>query len=91
MSRAIIQSTSVNIQLAFTMRVHDDRWGDVLLTWPIVSFTLLGMLLWNVQRRINRIRFEWAMLKQDITAAALFTGTLLTIGFNALAFGLGVR
>ena len=70
--------------------VTQDDTGLRLAVLPLLSLTWLIMAIWSTRQSWSRFRFRLAMLAQDIQETMTITGTLLTIGFNALAFGMGV-
>lgn len=90
MSRAIMHSRAISINLSLTVRVTDERRGETLLAVPLLPLTMLALFIWRVRLGWNRLRYELTMLRQDVSAALEFTAIVLLIGVKAAAFGLGV-
>ena len=89
MSRAIIHSTQVCVTLALNIQVQHNHEAR-LMSLPLVPVTPLFFTLLSVGQSWSRFRFEVATLAADSQEAIGFAGKVLTIGFKALAFGLGV-
>jgi len=86
MTRALMQTTQVNVTLSLNVNVSDDYQAQ-LITFPLVTLTTLFLLIIQIYQDINQalpVVMGWV---DTLT----LTGKLLTIGFTALAFGLGVR
>jgi hypothetical protein len=84
------QSLTLNHQtrIAVQIIIEDDTG---LLTFSTAVVTSLFTLFWQVSQTVSAIRSEWSAWVSDIKAALDFTGKVLSIGFNALAYGLGVK
>lgn len=61
-----------------------------LLTLHLLPLTGLFFLLWSIWESWSRFWIELATIATDIQEAIIFTGKVLTIGFNSMAYGLGV-
>jgi len=75
--------------------VTQDDTGLRLAVLPLLSLTWLIMAIWLVRQSWSRFCF-WLWpelvegLAQDIQSRLQVTSTLLIIGLNSLAFGMGV-
>ena len=77
-------------QTRFTVNIIiEDDTG--LLAFSIVLVTKLFILFWQASRWLSATSYELSALTGDVKAALAFTGKVLAIGLNALAYGLGVN
>jgi hypothetical protein len=75
-------------RLAVSVIIEDDT-GT--LAFSILLIIKLFKFFWQAGHLIARVYQEGTVLVSDIKAALSFTGKVLAIGFNALAYGLGVQ
>ncbi|MBN1991936.1 MAG: hypothetical protein JW953_04485 [Anaerolineae bacterium] len=75
-------------RLAVNIVVEDDTG---LLAFSIAFATGLFGLFWQVSQWVSVTSYELSASISDVKAALDFTGKVLTIGFNALTYGLGVN
>ena len=75
-------------RLAVNIVIEDDTG---LLALSIVFVTKLFSLFWNVSQWVSAVNYKSSAWVSDVKAALDFTGKVLTIGFNALTYGLGVN
>ena len=75
-------------RLAVNIVIEDDTG---LLAFSIVVATRLFTLFWQANRWGTVISNELSTLVSDVQTALDFTSKVLTIGFNALTYGLGVN
>ncbi|GAB4446293.1 MAG: hypothetical protein Kow0031_28920 [Anaerolineae bacterium] len=90
MNRALVQASQVKVTLSLQVELNS-RDGAQLVALALGPLVWLAMLLWRLRLWVNRLRYEWAMFRQDLAEAAAFTLTLFAIAFNAWAWALGVR
>ena len=57
---------------------------------PILSLTRFVMAVWRLRQVKNSLCYQVAVWAGEVKHRAAITSTVLTIGFNALSFGLGV-
>ena len=74
-------------RLAVQIIIEDDS-GTLAVS--ILLATRLLTLLCQVGQVVFSVSYEVAMLMDDLKTALHFTGKVLAIGFNALAYGFGV-
>ncbi len=74
-------------RLAVKVVIEDDTG---MLAFSIVLATRLFTLFWQASRFAAAASYEVSALVSDLKAALDFTAKVLVIGFNALAYGLGV-
>jgi hypothetical protein len=75
-------------RLAVSVIIEDDT-GT--LAFSILLITALFRFFGRTGRCISGVYREGAALVRDIKVALSFTGKVLAIGFDALAYGLGVQ
>ena len=75
-------------RLAVNIIVEDDTG---LLAFSIAFATGLFRLFWQVSQWVSATSYELSASISDVKAALDFTGKVFAIGFNALAYGLGVN
>lgn len=78
---------STQIMIAFEVDGDRERELIALLT----TLVRLVTLLWGSWQRVTGMIRESIAIYTDATQAARFTATVLSIGFTALLWGLGVR
>ncbi len=74
-------------RLAVNVVIEDDTG---MLAFSIVLATSLFTLFCQASRFVAAASYELSTLVSDLKAALDFTAKVLVIGFNALAYGLGV-
>jgi len=89
MSKTLMFSRQVNVILSVNV-VTQDGTGLQFSVLPLLSLTWLIMLIWRLRQRWNRFRFNLAMLADDITDRLAIATKVMSIGFNALAWGVGL-
>ena len=90
MNQAIMRSTQVSVTLAINVQVRRHNQAQ-LVTFSLFPLTVFVMFIWQATQAINRVLYWWATLTDDIQAAVSFAVIIWLIGFNSLAFGLGVK
>lgn len=80
MNRTLMHSTRIAIQI-----VVDDTTGNVAALVMALAF-VFGLLV-----KLGQLINLTGLFIQDFTEAYRFTFIVFTIGFKALAFGMGVR
>lgn len=85
----LMQSTQVAYQLNVIVTVPDDSSIETLsrLLDQIVAIISAIWVTWQI---VHRIALELSTLVNDIAEAVTFTAKVFAIGFNSLAYGLGV-
>ena len=68
--------------------IIEDETG--VLAFSILWVTGLFTLLWRINQWASAFSDELSSLASDLVKALDFTAKVLTIGFTALAFGLGL-
>ena len=89
MIRQLMKSTQICVTLALNVQVQHHN-ETRLMALPLIQITWLVFVLWSFWESIFRLRSELSLFVNDLKAAVMFTGKVLTIGLNSLAFGLGV-
>jgi|GEM_PF-2200891 len=74
-------------RLAVNILIEDDTG---MLAYSILFVTSLFAYIWHISRIVATTRQELCLLVTDLKAAFHFTAKVLTIGFNSLAYGLGI-
>ena len=75
-----------------TLAVHiiiEDETGA--LAFSIFLMTSLFTCFWHLSQLLTTAGYELSLLVNDLKAALDFTTKVLVIGFNSVAYGLGVR
>lgn len=74
-------------RLAVTIIVEDDTG---VLAYSILLVTSLFAYLWKISQFVTTTQRELSLLIADLKAAFNFTSKIFAIGFNSLAYGLGI-
>ena len=84
------QSLALNHQtrIAIQIIIEDDTG---LLVFSTALVTSLFTLFWQASQGVSSVKAECSAWVSDIKAALDFTAKVLSIGFNALTYGLGVK
>ncbi len=61
-----------------------------MLAYSLLLVTSLFAYLWKISRFVTTTQRELPLLMADLKAALDFTSKVLAIGFNSLAYGLGI-
>lgn len=88
-NRKLFRSTQVACHLALNVVIQRPGMAQ-LIPIPLVRLTGFLFAAWLLLNQLNRVVAEILALSNDAKAAFVFSSTVLIIGFNALAFGLGV-
>lgn len=75
-------------RLAVNIVIEDDTG---LLAFSIMLATRLFTLFWQAGQWVSSVNYQLSALTSDVKAALDFTGKVLTIGLNSLAYGLGMN
>jgi hypothetical protein len=75
-------------RLAVKIAIEDDTG---LLAFSIVLTTRVFTLFWQAGQWVSSVNYQLSALTSDFKAALDFTGKVLTIGLNSLAYGLGMN
>jgi hypothetical protein len=74
-------------RLAVNVIIEDDTG---VLAYSILLVTRLFTYLWKISQFVMTTRRELSLLVTDFKAALDFTTKVFAIGFNSLAYGLGI-
>jgi hypothetical protein len=75
-------------RIAVQIIIEDDTG---LLLFSVSVVTRLFSLLWQASQAVASVWTVCSTWLSDLAAALAFTGKVLVISWNALAFGLGVK
>lgn len=87
MSNAVMTSTQVKVTLS--IQIDSDREAELINLLTLLIQVLLS--IGRVGHKVGRCIREIAIVVSDIQEALVFHLTVLRVGFNSLAFGVGVR
>lgn len=89
MNKAILKHTQVSVILSLNfIRRTDD--SDQLVTLNLIHLTSLIMMLWLFRQMVNRVGFGLRILTEGIQARLTIIGKVISIGFSALVWGIGL-
>lgn len=89
MSRQLINSTQVCVILAVNVITKSGN-REQLVTLPLLHLTPLAFTVWAMRQVIHRQGTTLATRAGEFITPLATIAKVFTIGFNALAFGLGV-
>ncbi len=81
-------STQVGVTLALNVIIDDDDTGRYSIVYPLLALTRLMMLFWSIRQTVNQVIFTLGSLAQDLKNSV--TGKVFAIGFNSIAWGVGL-
>ncbi len=90
MKRQLMHSTQCRVDLALNI-ISRRNGKEQLVTLNLIALTGLIFWLWTVVQTVNRLHSEGLLVVHDISQTASIIGKLVMIGFNVLAFGVGVK
>lgn len=86
MTAQLMTSTQVMVVLSINVITQTDN-SARLVTLPLVHLTAGLLLLWAIWQGANEV----VTLAGEVMTALATSGKVLSIVFNALAFGLGLK
>ena len=81
--------TQVNVLFAVNVITKDDN-GLSFAVMPLLSLSWLIIAIWQLRLVVNGFKFTLSMMIDDFTSQLSLIGKVLGIGFNSLAWGMGL-